>query len=135
MVLTAILIVMILAVAGLAVREIGLFFKDEGEFRLRRLTLRLLTAFLLIILLGSVLAALRVPVFYLENPEIDPAIFLAFWGCIGLLAGGIVMLVIADLNLIGVETERHTNRYWQEIAETIAQHKHEEKKETHDGDK
>ncbi len=135
MVLTAILIIMMLAVAGLAVREIGLFFKDDGEFRTRRLTLRLLTAVLLLILLASVLAALRVLAFYLENPVIDPAIFLAFWGCIGLLAGGIVMLVIADLNLISVETERHTNKYWREIADTIAQHKHEGKEEKHDGDK
>ncbi len=135
MVLTAIIIVMILAVAGLAVREVGLFFKDEGEFRMRRLTLRLLTAFLLIILLGSVLAALRVPAFYLENPVIDPAIFLAFWGCIGLLAGGIVMLVIADFNLLSAENERHTSKHWQEIAETIARHRDEKRGGKQDGDR
>ena len=135
MVLTTILIIMLVAVAGLAVREVGLFFKDDGEYRTRRLTLRLLTAVLLMILLGSVLAALRVPVFYLENPEIDPAIFLAFWGCIGLLAGGIVMLVIADFNLLSVETERHTSKHWQEIAETIARHRDEKQGGKEDGDR
>jgi hypothetical protein len=124
MAFTILLSLVMLTVAGMAVREIVLFGRKRAEYPVRRLTLRISTAVMLLFLLVSLLVGVRV--FHLDTYQGIIGLFLAFWGCVALLAGAIICLTIADLRMIGDETFADTNHYWRDIAETIAEHeKHE----------
>lgn len=120
MAFTIMMITVMVAVAGLAIREIVLFRRKNEQYSLRRLTLRIVMAVMLIFLLGSVLIGVRE--YGLDKPQGVITLWMAFWGCITLLSGAIVCLAIADLRLIGDETFNETNQLWREIAQTIAEH-------------
>ncbi|MHB0937384.1 MAG: hypothetical protein ACYDCO_15855 [Armatimonadota bacterium] len=120
MAFTILMITVIGAVAGLAVREIVLATRKSEQYPMRRLTLRIVMAVMLIFLLASVLVGVRV--YGLDKPQGIIALWMAFWGCITLLSGAIVCLAIADLRRIGDETFGDTNHLWHDIAQTIAEH-------------
>ena len=115
-----VLVVVMAAVAGMAVREVVLFRRKLMDYSLRRLTLRISMTLMFIFLLLSVLVGVRV--YHLDAPRGVIGLWMAFWGCIALLTGAILCLAIADLRLIGDETNSETNRLWRDIAETIAEH-------------
>ena len=120
MALTVILILVMIAITGMATREIVLFRQKRAEYSLRRLTLRLTMAIMLTFQLASVLVGVRV--FHLDNPHGVIGLWMAFWGCIALLTGAITCLALADMRLVSDETSSETNRIWRDIAEMIAQH-------------
>lgn len=120
MAFTVLMIAVQVAVVVLAVREIVLYMRKKEAYTLRRLTLRMLMAVMLIFLLASVLVGVRV--FGLDKPPVIITLWLAFWGCITLLTGAIFCLAIADLRSIGDETTNEANRLWRDIAQTIAEH-------------
>jgi|GEM_PF-1584278 len=119
MAFTILLIALMIFIAGMLVREIVLSTRGREEYSLRRLTLRIMMAFMLIFLLASVLVGVRV--YGLDKPR-DLELWMAFWGCIALLSGAIVCLAIADLRMIGTETNTDINRIWRDIALTISEH-------------
>jgi len=120
MAFTVTLIGVMLAVAGMATREVLLFRRRAGEYSLRRLTLRIAMAVMLIFQMASVLVGVRV--FGLDTPGGVAGLWMAFWGCIGLLTLAILCLAVADMRMVGNETSAETNRIWRDIAEVIAQH-------------
>lgn len=122
MVFTVATVLAMLAIIVLAGREVAVFRGDRDAYPLRRLTLRVSTAFCLVFLLGSILVGVHPP-FHLDDlHRTDPRVFLAFWGCIGLLTCAVLCLVIADLRTIQEETRHESSQLWREIAETIAAH-------------
>jgi hypothetical protein len=118
--LTATLSLAMFAVIMLALREVWQFRRKRDVYRLRRLTLRLATAGMLLFLLASILIGVRV--FGLNEPDGVATLWIAFWGCIMLLTGGILCLVIADFQTIGDDALQNANQYWDDIAKTIAEH-------------
>lgn len=110
----------LLLVSLLMLREIVQFRRMREVHRLRRLTLRLMMAAMLLFQLLSILIGVRV--FGLAEPDGVPNLWIAFWGCIGLLTGGILMLAIADFRLVGEDTLRNSAEHLDEIARTIAEH-------------
>jgi hypothetical protein len=110
----------IMLVVTLAVREVVLARRHREESSSRRLTLRLTTALLIIFLLVAVLVGIRR--FHLDSLGGDPQYFLAFWGCVTLLAGGILALAFADFAMVRADLRRDVNQHWREIAEMIAAH-------------
>jgi len=120
MAFTILMITVMVAVAGLAIREVVLSQRKGEQYPVRRLTLRIVMAVMLLFLLASVL--IGVQVYGLDKPKGFIALWMAFWGCISLLSGAIVCLAVADLRLIGDETFSETNQLWHEIAQTIAEH-------------
>ncbi|MHB9025382.1 MAG: hypothetical protein ACYC7E_14635 [Armatimonadota bacterium] len=108
----------ILAVVGLTARELRAFFQKRGTYTVRRLTLRLSTAFMLLFLFAGIYTGVRV--FHLDTPEAFPRHWIAFWGCITLLTGAIFCMVLADLRLLDEEKRVEAGKLWREIAETIA---------------
>jgi len=120
MAFTILMITVMAVVAVLAVREIVLSRRKGEQYSLRRLTLRILMAVMLIFLLASVLVGVRV--YGLDKPQGIITLWMAFWGCITLLSGAIVCLAVADLRLIGDETTHEANQLWHDIAQTIAEH-------------
>ena len=120
MAFTFILILVMVAITGMAMREIVLFRRKRGEYSLRRLTLRIAMAIMLILQLASVLVGVRI--FHLDTPQGVIGLWMAFWGCIMLLTGAISCLALADMRLVTDETSTETNRIWRDIAEMIAQH-------------
>jgi len=123
MAFTILLIVVMIAIVGMTAREIVLILRKREENSLRRLTLRVTMALMLIFLLASVLIGVRV--YGLDKPQPVIGLWMAFWGCIMLLSGAIVCLAIADLRMIGGETHTQANRIWRDIAQTIAEHERE----------
>jgi len=119
MAFTILLITMMTAIAGMIVREIVLSTRRREEYSLRRLTLRIVMALMLIFLLASMLVGVRI--YGLDKPR-DIELWMAFWGCIALLSGAVVCLAIADMRMIGTETHADTNRIWRDIAQMIAEH-------------
>ena len=119
------LVLAMLAVTGLAVREVMLFAHTRAVYGLRRLTLRMSTAILLLFLLGSILLGVRF--FHLATPEECgfPSLWAAFWGCIGFITGGVFCLLIADMHLVADENLNEVGRIWHDVAETIAAHQAE----------
>lgn len=121
MTLTIFLGITVVLVGWLAIREIILFQQASDGNRLRRLTLRLTTALMLLFLLMSIY--LGIEVFHLGTPEGLPRHWLAYWGSVLLLAGGILCMVMADLRMLQADTQDDTRVLWQDIAETIARHR------------
>lgn len=112
----------------MAMREVWEFHRKREVYRLRRLTLRLAMAGMLIFLLASIL--IGVNVFHLNEPAgIAPDVWIAFWGCITIMTGGIICLAIADFRTIGDDTLHNSNQYWDHIAEAIAEHQKSSPKE------
>jgi len=123
------LVLGIIIVAVLAVREMFLFGAKRDAYGIRRLTLRMSTAALLIFLLASILVGVQV--FHLGSPEDTGNIGLwaAFWGCISILTGGVFCLVVADLRTVTDERRDDAGRLWRDIAQTIADHEASRSKE------
>lgn len=121
------LLAVMAAVVGLGIREVWLYRAQRAEYPLRRLTIRLANAAMMLILLGSILIGVRV--FGLNEPDGIVPYFMLFWGCITLLTGAILCLVIADFRTIGEETTSDSVRLWHDIAETIAAHEQQPPKE------
>ncbi|HEY3418172.1 MAG TPA: hypothetical protein VGM23_14945 [Armatimonadota bacterium] len=117
----------ILAVIGLIVRELLAFFRKRGAYSLRRLTLRMSTAVMLLFLLVSVFIGIRL--FHLDTPEAFPRHWIAFWGCVSLLTGAIFCMALADFRLLDEESRVEAGKLWQEIAETIASYESHPKDE------
>ncbi|HEY3377984.1 MAG TPA: hypothetical protein VGL77_10885 [Armatimonadota bacterium] len=118
MVFTLLLASVVFIVLIMALREIYLFRKMRDATQVRRLTLRLSMAAMLLFLLVSLF--LGVCVFRLVEPDGVVPIWLAYWGCITLLTGAILLLVIADFRLYGEDSLRDSRQYWEEFARTIA---------------
>jgi len=104
----------------LVFRETVAFLRLRTRYALRRYTLRLCMAGLILFLLFSMLVG--VLYFHMDNPEGIARLWVTFWGCISLLTAAIFCLAIADLRLIRDETRDDASRLWREIAETIASH-------------
>ena len=103
-------------VLGMTVREAVIYLRKRGPFPLRRLTLRLSMAGMLLFLLGSILVGVRS--FGLEVPSGHETLWMAFWTCIMLLTGAILCLVVADLRLLA-EENHVAMQHWQEVAEML----------------
>jgi uncharacterized membrane protein len=99
-------------------REVWQFRRGRGLFRLRRLTLRLCMFGMLVFMLASILIGVRV--FGLTDPWGIEVPWVLFWGCITLLAGGVICVAIADFRTVERETRGDAAKFWQEIAEMIA---------------
>jgi hypothetical protein len=123
MVLAILLSLGIFIVLGLTIREILIYIRKPHPYCLRRLTLRLSMAGLLLWLLASI--GVGVLYFHLDNPEGIPMHWIAFWGFVGVIIAAIFCLIIADLRMIGDETQDEVNRLWRDIAQTIANHERE----------
>lgn len=108
-----------LAITILAIGEVHHFRRKRGPYRLRRLTMRLTMAAMMLFLLGSILVGVRI--FHLQEPNGIIKLWVAFWGCILLLIGGIFCLVIADFRLIGDDLHEHTNQFINEIMQSMAE--------------
>jgi hypothetical protein len=116
---TSVVVVTILVLAG---REVALFVRQRASYPLRRLTLRLAMAGMLVFLFGSI--GIGVHYFRLDDPAGIITLWLAFWGSIGLLTAGILCLALADLRSLHDDTSDEAARLWQEMAETVARHEH-----------
>jgi len=126
MLLNGVLSLAMVAIILLAMREVWAFHRKREVYHLRRLTLRLTTAGMLLFLLVSVLIAVKLG---LNEPYGLERQFIVFWGSIMLLVGGIICLVIADFQTIGDDALHQANQYWDEIAKTLADHHKEAPKE------
>ncbi len=113
----------IVAVTAMAVREVIAYRRTRPAYTLRRITLRLSMAIMLLFLLGSIYVG--VYLFDLETPMGHVGPWIAFWGCIGMLAFGVLCLVIADVRALGDELRQTPNTLQQEIAAIIAEHTRE----------
>jgi hypothetical protein len=120
MVLLITTLLAIALVVALAVREVVMSRRHREDYTARRIALRLTTAALIVFLLAAVLVGVQR--FGLDHLGGDPVYFLAFWGCITLLTGGILCLALADFSIIHADLRREANRQWREIAELIAAH-------------
>ncbi len=117
----------------LAIREVILFKnKKEGVYSLRRLSVRLSMAVMLIFLLGSILTVISVPWFYLVEPQTNPDLWFAYWGSVSMLSFGILSLIVADFHLIGDDTRKDESKMWRELAELIAQHENRKEGQKND---
>lgn len=125
--LTIILLLSMAVVILMALHEIHLFRRDRSVFKLRRLTLRMVTAALLIFLLASILIGVRF--FGLNEPFGVERIWILFWGSISLLIGGLFFLVLADFRTPVSDTSERTASYWSDINRTIAEHQQKHPKE------
>ncbi len=103
--LIGILLTMLL-VFVMIVRECAQYVRKRQTYPIRRLTLRVSTAIMLLFLLASILVGVRA--FHLGSPEDNGYVQLwaAFWGAVVLLVFGIFCLVIADMRTVSVETNR-----------------------------
>ena len=110
------------AVVALLVREAGIYRRTRTPFTLRRLTLRVSMAGMLLYLLGSILFGVRV--FALDSPHGNASLWMAFWTCIALLTGAILCLVLADLRLLSEEHRSVSRQLFQEISATLAAQQH-----------
>ena len=121
------LVVGMAIVAVMAARELRLFLRKRDTYPLRRLTLRLSMAGMLFFLFASLFVGVRV--FHLVEPTGNVTLWMAFWGCITLLTGGVICLAIADFRSLDTDTDENTKQLWREIAETIAAHESHAPKE------
>jgi hypothetical protein len=123
--------VMMIFFIVMAVREIMIYRNNtEGIYSLRRLSVRISMAVMVIFLLASILTVISVPWFYLIEPQTTPDLWFAYWGSVALLSFGILSLIVADFRLIGEDTRQDEHKMWRELAEVIAQHE-----KMKDGDK
>lgn len=130
-----IILVAILVILIFATREVLFFTRRRDRYKLRRLTLRLSMAAMLLFLLGSVFVGIRY--FGLANPVGFDRLWIAFWAFIGMLTIAIFCLVLADLSAVGEETVTDTTDLLREMAQIIASHQQKmplPKKESTDGD-
>lgn len=129
MIFRLILILAMLILTILVVHELVAFVQKRSPYSLRRLTLRLSMAIMMLFLLGSIF--LGIYSFHLATPEdsADPRLWAAFWGSITVLTLGILCLVMADFRTINDETGNDTTVLWHDIAETIATHEALQKKD------
>jgi len=114
--LTILLVAAMCAVLAMTIREVVGYLRKREPFALRRLTIRLSMAGMLLFLLGSILVGVRV--FALGDPHGNATLWMVFWTCIMLLIGAILCLVIADLRLLA-EENRLALQHWREIARDI----------------
>lgn len=121
MLFSIIMALLMLLVGLMALSEIRTFRRKRGAQRLRRLTLRLSMAGMVIFLLASLLVGVQI--FHLQEPYGVTKLWIAFWGCITLLTGGIFCLVIADFHSIGTDVQEDTKQYWEEFMKTIKDNK------------
>ena len=123
--------VMMIFFIVMAVREIMIYRNNiEGVYSLRRLSVRISMAVMVVFLLASILTVISVPWFYLIEPQTTPDLWFAYWGSVALLSFGILSLIVADFRLIGEDTRLDEHKMWRELAEVIAQHE-----KMKDGDK
>jgi hypothetical protein len=134
------LFAVVMAVAGvvvllLAVREVVQYLRRRDEYPLRRLTLRLCTAGMLLFLLASIYVGIGV--FGLVEPR-DAHARLPytlqqwgmFWLFVMLLTLAIFALLIADFRTVHEERSTMVHDLWRDMAEIIATH---EAKKREDG--
>ena len=127
LVFSLLLLVAMAIVLMMALREVYQFRRNRSIFRLRRLTLRMLMAALLLFLLASILIGVRI--FGLNEPYGVERIWILFWGSITLIIGSIFLLVLADFRLVRHDVSEKTAGYWQEINRAIAEHQRQHPKE------
>lgn len=126
--MSVVLALVMVLVLLMAMREVWAFHRAREVHRLRRLTLRLAMAAMLLFLLASIL--IGVNLFHLNEPAgIPPDLWIAFWGCVAILTGGVLCLAIADFQTIGDDALSSVNQYWDEIARAIADHQQRSSKE------
>ncbi len=111
-----------LIVAAFAIREVVAYRRREG-YKLRRLTLRLSMAAMLLFLFASVWVGVQF--FGLATPVGFDRLWIAFWTCIALLTIAIFCLVLADLSAIQHDAVTDTSDLLREMAQIIAEHKQE----------
>lgn len=116
-----------LVILALAVREVLLYTRRRDGYLLRRLTLRLCMAVMLLYLLGSIYVGITF--FGLADPVGVDRLWMAFWGCIGLLVGAVLCLVVADLRILREETHRAVKDIWHDMATIIAAHERAKRKD------
>lgn len=119
MMLTAMLVV-----ALFATREVVLYRRRDG-YKLRRLTLRLSMAAMLLFLFGSMWVG--VTFFGLANPVGFDRLWIAFWTFIALLTIAIFCLVLADVHAIQHDAVTDTTDLLREMAEIITEHRTKDK--------
>ncbi|MHB9134434.1 MAG: hypothetical protein ACYDBB_25460 [Armatimonadota bacterium] len=117
---TSVMVLAMLGILALLAREIVIFTRKRESYPVRRLTLRATTALMLLFLLASIL--IGIGAFHLLDPGSSPKPWIAFWGCIGLLTGAILCMVIADIRHLNEETNGEVKQLWHDIAEIIADH-------------
>jgi hypothetical protein len=120
MLFTLSIIAVMLIILGFALREVALFARRRESYKLRRLTLRLSMASMLLFLLGSILVG--VTYFGLANPVGFDRYWIAFWAFITMLTFAIFCLAMADLRSLGEETDSAATALWQEMAQILAEH-------------
>lgn len=107
----------------MAVREVMIYRNNtEGIYSLRRLSVRISMAVMVVFLLASILTVISVPWFYLIEPQTTPDLWFAYWGSVAMLSFGILSLIVADFRLIAEDTRQDEHKMWRELAEVIAQH-------------
>lgn len=123
--LTILLLLAMALVLLMALREIHIFRREKSVFKLRRLTLRMVTAALLLFLMLSILIGVRF--FGLNEPFGVERIWILFWGSISLIIGGLLFLVLADFRTPISDVSERTASYWSDINRTIAEHQQKPK--------
>ncbi len=125
MVLTIVIAVAVMVVLALSVRECVLYRRRRDSYPLRRLTLRLCMAGMLLFLFVSI--ALGITVFGLSDPLGFDRLWAFFWGFIMLLTLAILALVIADFRTLNEEAHTVVRELWHDMAEIIATHEEQRK--------
>lgn len=120
-----------LIITIVAVREVMSYLRRRDEYKLRRLTLRLSMAGMMLFLLASIYAGITW--FGLADPVGFDKYWIAFWAFVTMLTFAIFCLVVADLRAITEEKESAALGLWREMGEMLAEHERR-KQEQQDGD-
>ena len=125
--LTIVLLLAMALVLLMALREIYHFRREKSVYLFRRLTLRMVTAAVLLFLMASILIGVRF--FGLNEPYGVERIWIIFWGSISLLIGALFFLVLADFRTPLNDARKETVDYWSDIYRTITEYQRQHPKE------
>jgi uncharacterized membrane protein len=121
-VLAIAIILLVLAVifTSLLVNEVRRYKSGRHLISPRRLALRLIAGFLLLILLGMVFSGLFV--LQLKEAGARPQLFITFWSVCLLIAVALIVVMLMDLREVGERYLQRQNEMWHDFAAYLAKH-------------